>query len=163
MLLLCSDLAIEEPRTGKKKVLHKGEINNAIRISNNLLESLADLPLHIESMVKPASLTWLDVSFNNLTTIDSSLLQLPNLCVLYLHANKIENIAEIGKLGQLAHLRNLTLHGNPLENSKAYRYVVLANIPQLRHLDFCATTKQDRVVARTLLEHAQRQKLKQTE
>ncbi|KAL2917333.1 hypothetical protein HK105_202997 [Polyrhizophydium stewartii] len=83
---------------------------------------------------------------------------MPNLRVLYLHANRIESIAETDKLGLLAHLRNLTLHGNPLESAKAYRFTVLARVPQLRHLDFCAITKQDRVVARTLLDRQSRLK-----
>ncbi|KAI8923624.1 hypothetical protein BC831DRAFT_470227, partial [Entophlyctis helioformis] len=154
-----TDLLNEEPRTGKKKAQAPEQVNTAIRLSNNLIASLADLPRAIEPMLtKLTDLTWLDVSFNLLTTIDAALLHLPNLGVLYLHANQIDAINEVDQLGQLPHLRNLTLHGNPLESTKGYRYIVLARVPQLRHLDFCAITKQDRIVARTMLERTRRRR-----
>lgn len=68
-----------------------------------------------------------------------------------MHANQIHNINEVEKLGKLSQLRNLTLHGNPVENTKGYRSLVLRHVPQLRHLDFCAITKQDRTVAKTTI------------
>jgi Leucine-rich repeat (LRR) protein len=66
---------------------------------------------------------------------------------LYLHANAIESLSQIDKLASLQNLRNLTLHGNPVEQAKGYRYHVVSKLPQLKHLDFSAITKQDRATA----------------
>jgi Leucine-rich repeat (LRR) protein len=69
---------------------------------------------------------------------------------LYLHANQIENIQEVQKLGKLTQLKNLTLHGNPLEKTNHYRALVLKYIPYLKHLDFSGITKVDRATAAIL-------------
>ncbi|KAH9249786.1 hypothetical protein BASA83_011503 [Batrachochytrium salamandrivorans] len=154
-----ADLLAEEPHnTAKIMSQPKDTVNTAIRLSNNHISSLADLPACIGQMKMHCNITWLDISFNRLTNIDCALLLLPNLCVLYLHANCIDDIAEVDKLEGLTHLFNLTLHGNPLEHAKAYRSVVLSHIPKLKHLDFCATTKLDRSMAAAI--HDQSQRLK---
>ncbi|KAJ1343393.1 phosphoribosylaminoimidazolesuccinocarboxamide synthase [Batrachochytrium salamandrivorans] len=132
-----ADLLAEEPHnTAKIMSQPKDTVNTAIRLSNNHISSLADLPACIGQMKMHCNITWLDISFNRLTNIDCALLLLPNLCVLYLHANCIDDIAEVDKLEGLTHLFNLTLHGNPLEHAKAYRSVVLSHIPKLKHLTF---------------------------
>ena len=78
------------------------------------------------------------------------ILDYPNLKVLYLHGNSIEKISEIDKLSNLQHLRTLTLHGNPIEEDiNGYRQLVISKLPQLRHFDFSAVTKQDRANAQT--------------
>ncbi|KAI8803228.1 hypothetical protein BJ742DRAFT_829728 [Cladochytrium replicatum] len=132
----------------------------AVRISNNHLQSLSTLPIVLSKLLPDlTALTWIDVSFNNLTRIDDSLLSLPNLRGIYLHANNLSTLADIPKLVALSHLRTLTLHGNLLleaaaakiSNGGTYRKFVIAALPQLRHLDFGAITKMDRVVARTLV------------
>jgi Leucine-rich repeat (LRR) protein len=71
-----------------------------------------------------------------------------NLKVLYLHANQIEDIQEVSKLGKLCLLKNLTLHGNSLENTKGYRITVSTYLPTLRHLDFNALTKADKSIVK---------------
>jgi Leucine-rich repeat (LRR) protein len=115
-----------------------------------MLNNLTDLPKILNRLTPDINLiSWLDVSFNNLEKIDETLLLLLNLKVLYLHANQITNINEMDKLGQLKQLRNLTMHGNPLESTRGYRYLALKKIPQLKHLDFCAITKADRVIMKT--------------
>jgi Leucine-rich repeat (LRR) protein len=65
--------------------------------------------------------------------------------VLYLHANAIASITEVDKLSKLKYLRNLTLHGNPMESQKNYKLEVVTRIPNLRHLDFSGITNEDRV------------------
>ncbi|KAI8907256.1 leucine-rich repeat-containing protein 51 [Gorgonomyces haynaldii] len=125
--------------------------STAINLSNNHIDSIVDLPKTIQ-LLQPSFefIAWIDLSFNNLTRLQDTILQFRNLRVLYLHANRLTNLADIDQLGSLPNLRNLTLHGNPLETTKGYRYLVLAKIPQLRHIDFCAITKQDRTVSSTI-------------
>ena len=67
--------------------------------------------------------------------------------MLYLHANKISKFGEIKPLGELAKLRSLTLHGNPIEDKKHYRMFVIHTIPTLTQLDFSTITRQDRETA----------------
>lgn len=99
----------------------------------------------LPKLMSPLSMiVWLDLSFNALSTIDSQLTQFPNLKVLYLHANKIHHLSQLDTLAHLPKLRNLTLHGNPVELVKGYRHHVLAFCSGLKHLDFSAITKQDR-------------------
>ena len=59
-------------------------------------------------------MTLLDLSFNQLTTIDDVILRYPKLSALYLHANKISDISQVAKLAALP-LRALTLQANPME------------------------------------------------
>ena len=58
----------------------------------------------------------IDLSFNELTKIDASVIKYPNIKSLYLHGNAIENFNEIKKLKTMNNLRRLTLHGNPIGN-----------------------------------------------
>ena len=58
----------------------------------------------------------IDLSFNELTKIDASVIKYPNIKSLYLHGNSIENFNEIKKLKTMNNLRRLTLHGNPIGN-----------------------------------------------
>ena len=67
--------------------------------------------------------------------------------VLYLHGNGIERLSEVEKLGKLVHLKNLTVHGNPMEEVDGYRHFILSRIPQLENLDFSGVTKSDRACA----------------
>ena len=57
---------------------------------------------------------------------------------------------EIDKLAGLCQLRSLTLHGNPIEDSKDYRNYVINKIPQLEKLDFSKITKADRECSKTM-------------
>jgi len=58
------------------------------------------------------NLQFLDLSHNQLDTIDEVLLMYPNLSVLYLHGNRIVNSSQFRKLAYLTKLQKLTLHGN---------------------------------------------------
>ena len=68
----------------------------------------------------------IDLSFNELTKIDASVIKYPNIKSLYLHGNSIENFNEIKKLKTMNNLRRLTLHGNPigsiLKRSASFRW-----------------------------------------
>ena len=101
-------------------------LGTGIKLSNNNLDSKGcwkDFKVAIEgTMENPRDLTWLDLSFNSIGDIDKVLLDYEKLQVLYLHANAIKDVAEINKLQRLPNLRTLTLHGNPIENIKNYRW-----------------------------------------
>ncbi|XP_078078738.1 leucine-rich repeat-containing protein 51 isoform X1 [Mustelus asterias] len=95
----------------------------SLRLSHNRLCELSGLDQLIAALfVQPARLFWIDLAFNILTNIDAVLLQCPNLQILRLHANQINELFEVDKLVSLMHLRNLTLHGNPIEQTKGYRF-----------------------------------------
>jgi Leucine-rich repeat (LRR) protein len=95
-------------KNGRKPVM------TSVRLCYNELTSLDNLAEHLSHIMDDprSNLQWLDVSFNQLTRIDSVLLQFPNLQCLYMHGNKIRSVLEVKKLGQLSKLTKLTLHGN---------------------------------------------------
>ncbi|KAF6104366.1 hypothetical protein HJG60_011318 [Phyllostomus discolor] len=112
------DLISEEPRTGLRPLLEN-----------------------------PGNLAWIDLSFNDLSSIDPVLTTFFNLSVLYLHGNSIQRLGEVNKLAILPRLRSLTLHGNPIEEEKGYRQYVLCTLPRITTLDFSGVTKADRTTA----------------
>ncbi|KAJ3051264.1 Leucine-rich repeat-containing protein 51 [Rhizophlyctis rosea] len=134
-----------------------GTAITSLRLANNQLTSAANLiPTLTKLIPHPEWIGWIDLSFNKLTNIEDSLLAFPTLKTLYLHANNLTDLSETSKLSLLPTLKTLTLHGNPLESSRSYRHYVIAHLPRLKHLDFCAITKQDRSVARVLEERNRR-------
>ncbi len=98
----------------------------------------------IQAARAPVQLLWLDLSFNQLTDIDEALLDLPNLRVLYLHANEIREGAPIRRLGKLKQLTNLTIHGNPLDCQPNINKELLCLIPSLTKLNFSPVTRLQR-------------------
>ncbi|KAI1892392.1 hypothetical protein AGOR_G00132890 [Albula goreensis] len=78
-----------------------------------------------------SSLTWLDLSFNQLTVIPTALLQhLPHLETLHLNNNKLEKIPT-GALVPLPHLQRLHLEGNKLSFLEPSSF---QNFPNLTNL-----------------------------
>ena len=132
---------------------------DAVRLSNNQIESLEGLPAVIRPYLflsTPLVLQSLDLSFNRLRTLDREVIEAaPNLHTLYLHTNLLEDYTQVKKLGRLRLLERLSLHNNPV-NTKAlqnlngtstgvrdYRVRVLAAVPWLRELDFSTVTKAE--------------------
>ncbi|XP_057172672.1 LOW QUALITY PROTEIN: transmembrane O-methyltransferase homolog [Ursus arctos] len=118
------DLMSEEPRTGLRPLRHSKSgksLTQALWLNNNVLNDLRDFS-HVVSLLleHPENLAWIDLSFNDLTSIDPVLTTFFNLSVLYLHGNSIQRLGEVNKLAVLPRLRSLTLHGNPIEEEKGY-------------------------------------------
>lgn len=122
-----------QPKNGADSTvvdLHRPEkinvklITTAVRLSNNQLTSLDDLIPSLTRIISQpeANLQWLDLAFNQLTKVDSALLQLFNLRVLYLHCNLIASYEIILPLNCLRRLRVLTLMGNPIERDDYHHY-----------------------------------------
>jgi Leucine-rich repeat (LRR) protein len=94
-------------------------VQRALRLASNRIHNLKPLYSAASTLIKdPNDIQWIDLSFNQLTTVDEILLKYPNLVSLNLHANLIHSIQEFDKLAALTHLRHLTLHGNPIETAK---------------------------------------------
>ena len=58
---------------------------------------------------------FVDLSFNQLTTVDEQLARYKDLACVYLHGNKIAKLKDLKFLKALPNLRKLTLHGNLAE------------------------------------------------
>ncbi|XP_039225711.1 leucine-rich repeat-containing protein 51-like isoform X2 [Crotalus tigris] len=145
------DLLTEEPRPGLRPIRRSEGgrlLTQALRLNNNTLSDLTDFPDIMEKLLEyPLDIYWIDLSFNDLPTIDPVLTTYYNLRNLNLHGNSIQHLSEVDKLAILPHLRSLTLHGNPLEEEKGYRSYVLSTLPQLKSFDFSGVTKLDRSTA----------------
>jgi len=133
---------IEKPKTKY--------VNRALRLSNNNFLSLEGLDMISEKIVANPfeNLSWIDLSFNSIEEIHECILRFKNLKTLFLHANKIKKLTEIDKLAKLPNLRSLTLHGNPIEEEKNYRFYVILMIPQLINLNFSGISKQEKIGSR---------------
>ncbi|XP_053871906.1 leucine-rich repeat-containing protein 51 isoform X1 [Malaclemys terrapin pileata] len=145
------DLLTEEPRAGLKVIKRSAGgklLTQAVRLNNNTINELTDFASTMEQLLEyPDELSWVDLSFNDLSTIDPVLTMYPDLRALNLHGNSIQSLGEVDKLAVLPRLRTLTLHGNPIEEEKGYRSYVLSVLPQLKSFDFSGVTKQDRSTA----------------
>ncbi|XP_065058241.1 leucine-rich repeat-containing protein 51-like [Rhopilema esculentum] len=141
----------DDKKASSEQVEKKKHDTTAIRLSNNLITEWSDFSQCISDIIiEPFKLEWIDLSFNDIYTIDKCILDYPNLKVLYLHGNAIDKISELDKLANLKYLKTLTLHGNPIEEDvSGYRQYVLSKLPQLKTFDFSAVTKQDRASAQT--------------
>ncbi|KAJ4462866.1 hypothetical protein PAPYR_70 [Paratrimastix pyriformis] len=139
----------DEPEVAEKP-LPKVYMATVLRLQNNEIPSVEPLPQVLSFiLVNPAALTWLDLSFNALTTLDEeAFLCLPSLRTLNLHCNKIADYLELLKLQRLPPLHTLTLHGNPIEQLRFYRTFVVALL-QTRNLDFSLVSNQEREKAKT--------------
>ncbi|CAH1777894.1 unnamed protein product [Owenia fusiformis] len=139
------------PRKGRPKRTKNDKYDTkCLKLNNNLLQDLGGLTDQVEKLVEdPSEISWIDLSFNELTTIDQALCKYPKLRILYLHGNGISNIREVEKLAKIPTLRKLSLHGNPIENTPGYRNFILTHLTGLQEFDFSAVTKADRATANT--------------
>lgn len=157
------------PGTGMAKVSFQKrviirKVVSSIKLNNNLLESLMGLPPALELHMGASALTnlqWLDVSFNQLVTIEPDLLKFRNLKALYLHGNCIRALPVVERLRGLTKLLSLTLNGNPVEASKIYRPFVIGALPHLKSLDHSTITEDEAQTAAAWFKgHQRRQKIR---
>ncbi|XP_069930951.1 leucine-rich repeat-containing protein 51 isoform X3 [Oryctolagus cuniculus] len=146
-----ADMINEEPRTGLRPLKRSKSgksVTQSLWLNNNVLNDLRDFSQVVSQLLEyPENLAWIDLSFNDLTSIDPVLTTFFNLSVLYLHGNSIQRLGEVNKLAVLPRLRSLTLHGNPIEEEKGYRQYVLCMLPRITTFDFSGVTKADRTTA----------------
>uniref|UniRef100_A0A8C5VUP2 Leucine-rich repeat-containing protein 51 n=1 Tax=Microcebus murinus TaxID=30608 RepID=A0A8C5VUP2_MICMU len=120
------DLVSEDPRPGLRPLRHSKSgksLTQSLWLNNNVLNDLEHFNEVVSQLLAyPQNLAWIDLSFNDLTSIDPVLTTFCNLSVIYLHGNSIHRLSEVNKLAVLPRLRSLTLHGNPMEEEKGYRW-----------------------------------------
>ncbi|XP_012254400.2 leucine-rich repeat-containing protein 51-like [Athalia rosae] len=125
--------------------LNQRFLTSSLWLCNNSLTSMNGLENLVNKLLEePNSLAWLDLSFNNIVEIDDEITKFPNLKILYIHGNSISNLNSLLKLRRLCKLRNLTIHGNPIESIPSYRSFVLCALPQLINLDFAPVVAAER-------------------
>ncbi|KAJ1497465.1 Leucine-rich repeat-containing protein 51, partial [Coelomomyces lativittatus] len=126
--------------------------HSALKLSNNHLSQLTSFSSLLQKLhLIIDQLKWLDLSFNQFTSIDPSLQACTGLTHLYLHANQIEKITVIEKLSTFSfskQLKSFAIHGNPVSQHKDCKRCVLLACPKLKHFDFCGVTKGDRSTAK---------------
>ncbi|KAL9643500.1 hypothetical protein ABK040_010114 [Willaertia magna] len=138
----------EEEEEKYSKFLGRG-----IKLSNNNLTNLAEFATVVNEVLEtPEELSWLDLSYNNFSTLET-IESLPfNITSLYLHSNNISSLKEIVRLKKFKDLKRLTLFGNPVEEIRNYRYCMLSLFPELKNFDFVTVTDRDRDTAATFKE-----------
>lgn len=119
----------------------------AIRMANNLISNLQILISPFRSMLDTSKVTWLDISFNQIESLDPLIFEhFPNISALYLQANKILRLSEIRKLEKFQRLKSIAIFGNPVEEHKHYRNYVLHYCKSLTNFDMSPVTKSERLM-----------------
>ena len=136
-----------------KKTIKFVEYTNAIILHNNTISSLEGIanvlnlivpePDFLLSRPRIDLIQWLDLSFNHLTFIHEDIAKLPFLKIFYAHANYFNSIDDIAALAKCPCLFNLTLHGNPIEQIKGYRYFIISMMPALNKFDFTLVSEKE--------------------
>ncbi|KAM8836923.1 leucine-rich repeat-containing protein 51-like [Spinachia spinachia] len=142
---------LEVPRSGRRPLRTNSKrkyLSRSLRLSNNSISDLAGLEFICDHfLAQPSRIGWLDLSFNQITSIDPVVCELRELHVLYLHGNRIWELSEVDKLRELQYLHTITLHGNTIETNKNYRKHVIFTLPHLKTMDFSGVTHEERVLA----------------
>ncbi|ORX37504.1 outer arm dynein light chain 1 [Piromyces finnis] len=121
-----------------------------LQLDNNIIEKIENINFLV-------NLTWLDLSFNNITVIEglNELVNLTDLSLFNNRISKIENMDELTKLTvfsignnnlsslenilyltRFENLRVLNAAGNKICNDKNYKAYILANLKNLKYLDY---------------------------
>ncbi|CAH8507940.1 unnamed protein product [Schistosoma bovis] len=147
-LTVCCPRIIPSSNSVIKKDINEKWVTRTLKINNNQIEDISTLPVVVHELFgDTSSLTWLDISCNNIPIIPNSFSSLKHLKIIYMHGNKIATLQEVIKLRQLPKLTKLTLHGNPIEKEKGYFHTVLSILPNLVTLDFTGISQADKQTA----------------
>lgn len=120
-------------------------LTSSLWLSNNSLTSIQQLEDLAKTFLEsPNDLRWLDLAYNRIRDLDDELFKFKKLTILYLHGNDISDMRTVSKLRVLSNLKTLTLHGNPIEQTKSYRRYVIAILPQISNLDFSPVIEAER-------------------
>jgi hypothetical protein len=121
------------------------KVTIAVKLNNNAIDSLTDLPQALDFVMDDPvrNLQWIDLSFNQLHTIQPELLEFKQMKALYLHGNHIKSLPSIERLRKLPKLISLTTNGNPVECVPFYRRYVVGALPSLRTLDHSTITADE--------------------
>merc|ERR1719316_1587018 len=70
------------------------KVTLAVKLNNNSIDSITDLPQALEFVMDDPlrNLQWIDLSFNQLHTIQAELLSFKQMKALYLHGNRIKSM-----------------------------------------------------------------------
>jgi len=121
------------------------QVTVAVKLNNNMIDSVTDLPQALEFVMDDPlrNLQWIDLSFNQLQSIQAELLDFKQMKALYLHGNHIKSLPSVERLKKLPKLISLTLNGNPIEGLPFYRRYVVGALPDLRTLDHSTITDDE--------------------
>ncbi|KAH1186773.1 hypothetical protein KIL84_019522 [Mauremys mutica] len=133
------DLLTEEPRAGLKVIRRSAGgklLTQAVRLNNNTINELTDFASTMEQLLEyPAELSWVDLSFNDLPTIDPAQAGEEEKPPLALWWGARERPWP-----------DSPPHARP-DRPLSHRSYVLSVLPQLKSFDFSGVTKQDRSTA----------------
>ena len=133
------------PQIYSRACLFSQEEIKALRLANNAIPNFLLFEALQASFLDSYKIMWVDLSFNKIKRIDENLsTHVPNIQTLYLHANQISRYSDIRRLSCFTQIKSLTLYGNPVEEQKHYRNVVLYYFPNLTQLDFSVITAGER-------------------
>jgi len=91
--------------------------SRTVRANNNLFGVIDDLPRVLSRLlVDVQHLATLDLSFNHIAHLPTSMSSLPSLEVLRLHSNMLQSLDELAPLSPLCRLTHLSLMHNPLSS-----------------------------------------------
>lgn len=139
------------------------KVTVSVKLNNNMIDNISDLPQALEFVMDDPlrNLMWIDLSFNQLHTIQAELLGFKQMKALYMHGNHIKSLPSVERLQKLPKLISLTLNGNPIECFPFYRRYVVGALPELRTLDHSTITDDEVTGAHDWFQaHQQRAKLR---
>lgn len=126
----------------------QGEGESLVTTEGEVLGKPPSLELALLRVVADLSvIRWVDLSFNDIRVFGDCFACLLSLQVLNLQANKIGDLKQVKRLGELPSLKKLSLFGNPIEEKKHYRVYVITCCPRVGQLDFSVVTRQERDTA----------------
>lgn len=118
--------------------------HDAIDFTDNSILVLGNIPLlrRLRSLL---------LANNRIQTISPSIhLSVPNLTLLVLTNNHIQELGDLEPLKEMRHLTFLSLIGNPVREKKYYREWLAYRVPTVRVLDFQKVRDKEREAAKTL-------------